>query len=44
MAEALDGLDAARRAGWARAFDAEEVAAHMIYTLYLHMYLNSDRG
>lgn len=35
VTDALDGLDAARRAGWARAFDAEEVAAHMLYTLYL---------
>ena len=43
MTDALDGLDAARRAGWARAFAAEEAAAHMLFTLYLHMYLNSDR-
>ncbi|MGD9697331.1 MAG: hypothetical protein AB7V42_16930 [Thermoleophilia bacterium] len=43
MADALDGLDAARRAGWARAFAAEEVAVHMLYNLFLHMYLNSDR-
>jgi hypothetical protein len=42
MANALDGLDAARRAGWARSFDAEEAAAHMLYTLYLQMYLSSD--
>ena len=43
MTDALDGLDAARRAGWARAYAAEEAAANMLYSLFLHMYLNSDR-
>lgn len=42
MADALDGLDAARRAGWARAFDAEEVAANMLFELYITSVMAND--